>query len=128
MGKRKGIVRDAFEGWRQQSSGQAVLAAEAIHAAGGVHDLLLARVERVRVAGHFHFDQGIGFAIGPLDGFLGSDGGPGEEREIGGNILKHDFAVGWMNIFLHECRNLRNTVSRSAAPGWRVGINAWAGR
>ncbi len=50
--KRKVLIKkhplaDAFWQGIRMDSGQAVFAAEAIHPASGIHDLLLARVKRV---------------------------------------------------------------------------------
>ena len=93
-------------------SGQTILAAEAVNAARSIHDLLFARVEGMRLAGNFHLYQRIFLAIGPLNSFLGGDGGAGQEGEVGRDILKHHFAILRVNVFFHGCWNLGNAVGR----------------
>lgn len=87
----------------RDDSGQPILAAETIHTPGGVHNFLLAGVERMRMAGYFHFDQRIVLAVGPPNGFLGGNRGASEKGEVAGDVLKYDFTVSRMGIFLHDC-------------------------
>lgn len=85
-----------------------ILATETIHAAGAVENILLAGVERVRLAAHIHTHQRIFFAIFPFDGFVGGDGGAGQEGEINAGVLENDRAIVRVNIFFHK-----NQISHS---------------
>src|SRR5690554_5211334 len=80
-----------------------VALAELVDPTAGVHDLVLPGVERVRGRGHLDLDQRILVAILPLDRLLGggAQGGTGEDLEIRGHVLEHDFAVFGVDIGLH---------------------------
>ena len=57
-----------------------VTAHKLIDATGGVHQLHLARVERVRRVGNFHLIHGIGFAV-HFDGLFCRNGGPTQRTD-----------------------------------------------
>src|SRR5690554_255930 len=80
-----------------------VALAELVDPAAGVHDLVLARVERVRGRGHLDLDQRVLVAVLPLDRLLGggAEGGTGEDLEVRGHVLEHDLAVFGVDIGLH---------------------------
>ncbi|CWB29801.1 Uncharacterised protein [Streptococcus pneumoniae] len=74
---------------------------EALDAAGGVHDALLARVERVRGGRDLDVDHRVGVAIGPLRGLVGVRGGAGEDLLTGGEVVEDDVAVIRVDLRLH---------------------------
>src|SRR5690606_21166849 len=71
-----------------------VAALELVDATAGIHDLVLAGIERMRGRGHFDLDQRVFLAVIPLDRLLGGGGqrGAGQELEIGSHVLEDDFA------------------------------------
>src|SRR5690606_25919978 len=83
-----------------------VALAELVHAAAGVHQLLLARVERVRRRGDFDLDQRVLVAVLPLHRLLAGEGRAGEDLEVGGHVLEHDVTVLGMDIGLHGGRRV----------------------
>src|SRR3546814_14412974 len=58
-----------------------VTLAELVDAAAGIHDLVLARVERVRGLRPVALDQRVPVAVFPLDRFFASKGRPGRELQ-----------------------------------------------
>src|SRR6476620_5384270 len=75
---------------------------EALDAASGVHDALLARVERVGLGGDFDVDDRVGVAVFPLDGLRGRHGGLGQELGTGGQVIENDGGVLRVDIRLHN--------------------------
>src|SRR3546814_2942286 len=65
-----------------------VTLAELVDAAAGIHDLVLARVERVRGRRHVDLDQRVLVAVFPLDRLLAAKGRAGQELEIGSHVLE----------------------------------------
>src|SRR5690606_21158057 len=93
--------------------------AELVDAATGIGNLLLAGVERMRVARNIHLDQGIFLTIRPLHGFLAGNRRTGQKREIAGQILENDRLVVGVGIGLHgtvplagRCRKKRARLYR----------------
>jgi hypothetical protein len=80
----------------------AELLAEFFNAAGGIDDLVFAGVERVRFSGNLDLHERICFTF-ELDGFASVDGRTGNEFEIAGQIVEHDFAIFRVSIFFHAC-------------------------
>lgn len=78
----------------------AVALLELVDAAAGVHDLVLAGVEGVRLARDFDLDQRV-LGTFELDGFLGPDGGAGLENQVAGQILEDHFAIVGVNVGFH---------------------------
>src|SRR6185312_2012054 len=74
---------------------------EAVDAARGVDDALLARVERVRERGDVDLKEGIGLAVLPRDRVLGVDRGARDEGLVGLDVLEDDRAVNGVDALLH---------------------------
>src|SRR6476620_2672124 len=66
---------------------------ELVHAAGGIDDLLLARVERVRFGRDLDLVDRILLAVLPGDGLVRGDGGARHETEVAAGIQENDFAI-----------------------------------
>src|SRR3546814_18557454 len=64
-----------------------VTLAELVDAAAGIHDLVLARVERVRGRRPVDLDQRVLVAVFPLDRLLAAKGRAGQELEIGSHEI-----------------------------------------
>ena len=92
---------------------------EAVDAAAGVHDLVLAGVERMRLARHLNLDQRVFVAVFPLDGFLALDGRAGLEDQVAGHVLKNDFAVFGMDIGFHA-RDSCTDITESSRAFWLI--------
>ena len=75
---------------------------ETINPSAGIHDLVLASVERVRLAGGFQLDQRILLAVFPLDGFLAAHGRAGQKLEITRDVLEHHFLILRVNVCFHH--------------------------
>src|SRR4029079_2841957 len=92
-------------GWRRGRRGLvlggALPLAELVHAAAGVHQLLLAGVEGVRSRGDFDLDQGVFLAVFPLDGLFAGQRRAGEEDEVRSDVLENDFVVLGMDVGSH---------------------------
>src|SRR5690606_13825023 len=69
--------------------------------ARGVHDALLARVERVRLGRDLDVDDGVGAAVFPLDGLVAADGGAREERGARREVTEDDGCVLGVDARLH---------------------------
>src|SRR5262249_1824796 len=65
-------------------------------------ELHLAGEEGMRGAGDIELHERVFLAVGPLDGFVGLNGGASQKREVGGRIREYDFAIIRMDILLHE--------------------------
>src|SRR5690606_38667623 len=78
-----------------------VTLAELVHATTGIHDLVLARVERVRGRRDVDLDQRILVTVLPLHRLLAAKGRAGQELEVAGHVLEHDFAVFRMDAGFH---------------------------
>src|SRR5690606_14887887 len=74
---------------------------ELVDAAAGVHDLVLAGVERVRGRGDVDLDQRVLVAVLPLHRLLAGEGRTGQEPEVRSHVLEHDWMVIGMDIGLH---------------------------
>jgi hypothetical protein len=85
----------------QQSLAASVTILEFFDTASSGVNCLLTGVERVRMAGNFHFNQWIFFTVFPCHVFFGVDGGAGQEREAASHVLKDDFSVIRVNAGLH---------------------------
>src|SRR5687768_15135942 len=94
---------------------------EALDAACGVHDALLARVERVGLGGDFDVDDRVGVAVFPLDGLRGRHGGLGQELRAGGQVVEDNSFVLRVDIRLHN-----GTFVRSAGFCQLPGMNGMA--
>src|SRR5690606_29935331 len=81
----------------------AVLPLELLNTPSRINEQFLAGEERMRSRAYFDFDQGIFFAIFPLDRFLGSQRRPCQHLEITGCIVENHFSVLRMNVFFHFC-------------------------
>src|SRR5690554_4664095 len=88
----------------------ALLAAEALvtrvellDATGGVHDALLAGVERVRLRGDLDVDDRVGVSVFPLDRLGAADGRPRTERRNGRKVTEGYGCVLGVNARLHGC-------------------------
>ncbi len=77
--------------------------AEFLNAAGGIHDLVLAGIKRMRFGRDFDTDDRVFLAVGPHHFFaaLGLDGRAGHEFEIGGRIKKDNFVIVGVNAGFH---------------------------
>src|SRR6185503_3862374 len=77
--------------------------AEFLDAAGGVDELLLAGVERVRFGRHFDLDHRVFLAVGPLHHLaaLGIDRRAREDRMVGCSIEKDHCRVAGMDSWFH---------------------------
>lgn len=69
-----------------------IAAHKLIYATCGIHQLNLARVERVRGVGYFHLVHGIGFAV-HFYRFFRLNGGPAQKHMIVGHILEGDQTI-----------------------------------
>src|SRR5690606_34284799 len=78
-----------------------VALAELVDATAGVHQLVLAGVERMRSRGDFDLDQRIFIAVLPLHGLFAGERGTGEDLEVRGHVLEDDVAVFGMDVGLH---------------------------
>src|SRR6185295_16396952 len=87
----------------------AVAALEFLDPAGGVHDLLLAGVVRVRFRRDLDLDHRILLAVGPLHRLaaLGIDRGAGEEGMVRGGVVEDHRRVERMDAWLHGVRSLK---------------------
>jgi hypothetical protein len=74
--------------------------AEFLNAASGVDDFVLTGEEWVRFSRHLDLDQRVFFAL-VFNFFAGLDGRTGDEFEVAGQIVEHDFAVVWVNFWFH---------------------------
>ena len=81
--------------------GPVVFLLELLDPAGGIDVFHLAGEERVRGGRDFHLNQGIRLAVFPLDRFLGSDRGAGEELNARRGVQEDDGVVIGMNVFFH---------------------------
>src|SRR5699024_2802186 len=99
--------------WRLLLALAAVALLEAVDAAAGVHDLVLAGIEGVGLARDFDLDQRIFLAVFPLDGFFRVDGRAGLEGKVAGEVLEHHFAVFGMNFGFHGTRFLSRSGGNS---------------
>ena len=79
----------------------AVALTELVDLLGGLQDVLLAGVKRVRLAGNLELQQRVLVAVFPLDSVAGRYRGLGQDGEIGRNILEHHVPVFWMNVLFH---------------------------
>src|SRR3954465_6366572 len=66
---------------------------ELVHATGGIHDLLLARVEGMGLGRNLDLVDRILLAVLPRDGLVGRHGGARDEAEIAAGIEEYDLAV-----------------------------------
>src|SRR5260221_7044053 len=87
---------------------------ELVDAPGGVHDLLLAGVEGMRLGRDLDLVDRILLAVLPLDGLVGRDRGTGHEAEIATGVEEHDFAVIGVEPVVHELRLVVGANSNSA--------------
>src|SRR5258706_6025704 len=78
---------------------------ELVDASGGIHDLLLARVERMGFGRDLDLVDRILLAVFPLDGFVGRDRGAGHEAEVAARVEENNFAVIGVNAVFH-CHRL----------------------
>src|SRR3954470_998083 len=79
---------------------------ELVHAAGGVHDLLLARVERVGFGRDLDLVDRILLAVLPGDRLVGRDRRAGDETEVAARVEEHDFAVIGVDAVFHGSSRL----------------------
>src|SRR5512132_304629 len=87
-GNCRGSIPETYQVRPKRSDGRfflGVAALELLDPAGGVHDLLLAGVVRVRFRGDLHLDHRILLAVGPLHflAALGVDDGARQEGMVG---------------------------------------------
>ena len=94
------MARDRVLGADFRLLGVALL--EAIDAATGVQRLVLAGVKRVRRTGNFHLDEGVLVSVFPLDGFLAAHRRPGQDREVGRDVLENHVFVFGMDAGFHD--------------------------
>ena len=81
------------------------LLAEFLDATGGVDDLVLAGVERVRFSRYLDLHERVFRAfVGDL--FTGLDGRTGDEFEVARQVVEHNIAVIWVDIFTHGLASL----------------------
>src|SRR5215470_3888570 len=66
---------------------------ELVDATCGVHDLLLAGVEGMRLRGDLDLVDGIFLAVLPLDGLVRRHGRPRNEAEIAARVEENDLSV-----------------------------------
>jgi hypothetical protein len=78
----------------------AELLAELIDATSGIDDLVLARVERVRLGRYFDFHQRIILTL-EVDGLAGLYRGAGYELEVARQVVHNNFTVIRMDAFFH---------------------------
>ena len=83
----------------------AELLAELVDATSGIDDLVLARVERVRLGRYFDFHQRIILTF-EVDGLAGLYGGAGYELEVARQVVHNNFAVIRMDAFFHDSLTL----------------------
>ena len=103
--QKKGCLRTLFCVSARRILGQELLAVtltELVHLLGGLQDVLLAGVKRVRLAGNFQFQQRVFVAVFPLDGFTGRDRGLRQNGEFRGNILEDDVSVFGVYVLFHD--------------------------
>src|SRR5690348_15457418 len=91
-----------FGGLGRALAGVALL--ELVDASGGIHDLLLAGVERVRLRGNLDLVDRIFLAVLPLDGLVGRDRRAGDESEIAAGVEENDLAVIGVDAVFHGFR------------------------
>src|ERR1700744_3233313 len=106
----QGLLRCCLAG-----SARAELVAELLTAACGVHDLLLAGVERMRFRRHFDLGERVGLAV-EFGGFTRLDGRARHKLEVDRHVDEQDFAVIRVNAFFHVFSfNLAVASPRAAA-------------
>lgn len=86
----------------------AVARHELVHTAGGVHQLRLTGIERVRSVGDLQLNQRIGFAF-HLDGVLRSSSRAAEELSTIGHIFENYYAIVIRMNSLFHCKMLIKT-------------------
>src|SRR5690606_21440715 len=91
-----------------------VTLAEAVDAAAGVHDLLLAGVERVRGRDDVDLDQRILVALLPLHRLLAGQRGAGQERDVGRQARLAARVVMGMDVALHGWEPRRVSMGNDA--------------
>ena len=76
---------------------------ELVDTTGGIHDLVFAGVERMRLGRDLDTNDRILFAVRPLHFFfaLGFGSGLGQEFEITRRVKKNDFLGRWMDVSFH---------------------------
>src|SRR3546814_10293911 len=67
-----------------------VTLAELVDAAAGIHDLVLARVERVRGRRHVELDQRVLVDVFTIERLLADKGRAGQDLEVGDPVLTYD--------------------------------------
>src|SRR5690606_11886141 len=81
--------------------GTGELLAELLDAAGLVHALLGAGVERVRFGTHVELEQRVFLAV-DRDLLAGVHGRTRDEAEVAGHVLEHDVAILGVDAFFHR--------------------------
>src|SRR5690606_40113267 len=102
---------------------------EALDTTSGVHDALLAGVERVRSSRDFDVDYWVGVAIFPFDGLVRLSGRTGQDLFAGCQVVEDNWAVLWMDISLHSYTPLllmatgfcQQLLTRKLCPHSRLG-------
>src|SRR6185369_10545873 len=79
----------------------AVAATELVDTTTGIHDLVLAGIEGMGLAGNFHLDEWVVLAVFPLDRFLAGHRRSRENREIRGDILEYHVLVLGKDVGFH---------------------------
>src|SRR5690606_11370570 len=98
----------------------AVLPLELLNTPSRINEQFLAGEERMRSRAYFDFDQGIFFAIFPLDRFLGCQRRPCQHLEITGCSVENHFSVLRMTVLYHLC-TLR--IKRECKDNYIAGIS-----
>ena len=91
----------------------AVALTELVDLFGGLQDVLLTGVKRMRLARNFKLQQRVFVSVFPLDGFARGYRRFGQNGEIGGNVLEDDVSIFGMYVWFHGVA----TVGRVAKGG-----------
>ena len=79
-----------------------VLPLEFFYPSGCVHEDFFACVEGVGGGADLYFDQGVFFAIFPLDAVFRVGGRAGQQLKVARSVQEDHFSVGWVDSFFHK--------------------------
>ena len=117
--RRKGPSRGSIVPGRPTSSRfLGVAALELLDPAGGVDDLLLAGVERVRLGRHLDLHHRIFLAVRPLHGLaaLGVDGRAGQKGVVRAGVEKDHRPVFGVDAWFHRARIIKEKSGQTPFP------------
>jgi len=120
------ILRPDLSGSVFGATTLAVPLLEAFDTTGGIDDLHLPGEEGMAGAGQLNLRERVLVAIFPCDSFTCRNCGAGEDREVGGRVLKHDWAVVGVDSVLHSFSIVVPMVDRTNPGTEFVGVQTLA--